>query len=134
MAIFVSTQVQCDKILEIRGQLPGLKFIFAMDAGIRGDGVMPMADLQAKGKSSGLDAARWLAGMLNTCIQCMAFDGVGNEPPKVLMTIKGRLELKPATFVSRKVKARAARALDSVGDAKPRALTRTVFVRSKGAV
>jgi long-chain acyl-CoA synthetase len=90
VAIFVSTQVQCDKILEIRGQLPGLKFIFAMDAGIRGDGVMPITDLQGKGKSSGLDAARWRSSALTVKPDDIATliytSGTTGDPKGVMLT------------------------------------------------
>lgn len=89
-AIFVSTQVQCDKILEIRGNLPGLKHIFAMDAGIRGGGVMAMAELQAKGRSSGLDAGRWRTNALTVKPDDLATliytSGTTGDPKGVMLT------------------------------------------------
>ncbi|HVX89279.1 MAG TPA: long-chain fatty acid--CoA ligase [Gemmatimonadales bacterium] len=89
-AIFVSTQAQCDKILEIRANLPGLKYIFAMDAGIRGDGVMPMTELQAKGRSSGLDAGRWRTDALTVKPDDVATliytSGTTGDPKGVMLT------------------------------------------------
>ena len=90
VAIFVSTQVQCDKILEIRAHLPALRHIFAMDAGIRGDGVMPLSELQAKGRSSKLDAGRWRTEALTVRPDDVATliytSGTTGDPKGVMLT------------------------------------------------
>ena len=90
VAIFVSDQVQCDKILEIRAHLPGLRYIFAMNAGVRGDGVMAMTELQAKGRSSGLDATRWRADALTVNPGDLATliytSGTTGDPKGVMLT------------------------------------------------
>ncbi|MEO6066930.1 MAG: long-chain fatty acid--CoA ligase [Gemmatimonadales bacterium] len=90
VAIFVSTQVQCDKVLEIRSNLPGLRYIFAMDAGVRGDGVMAMSELQAKGRSSGLDGTRWRIEALTVKPDDLATliytSGTTGDPKGVMLT------------------------------------------------
>ena len=90
VAIFVSSQAQCDKILEIRANLPTLKFIFAFDAGITGTGVMPLAELQAKGKASGLDAGRWRNAALTVKPDDVATliytSGTTGDPKGVMLT------------------------------------------------
>jgi long-chain acyl-CoA synthetase len=55
VAIFVSSQVQLAKLLEIRGECPALKHIIACDKDAVGAGVMPLADLYASGAAA--DAA-----------------------------------------------------------------------------
>ena len=49
VAIFVSTAPQLAKILEIRGDLPALKHLIAMDPDAKGPGVIGLADLYASG-------------------------------------------------------------------------------------
>jgi long-chain acyl-CoA synthetase len=89
-AIFVSTQEQCDKILEIRGQLPALKHIFAFDEGVKGSGVEHLSALQAKGKSSGLDAGRWRTEALTVKPADVATliytSGTTGDPKGVMLT------------------------------------------------
>jgi long-chain acyl-CoA synthetase len=90
VAIFVSNQVQCDKVLEIRGNLPGLRYIFTMDAGVRGNGVMAMTELQAKGRSSGLDQGRWRTDALTMKPDDVATliytSGTTGDPKGVMLT------------------------------------------------
>ena len=90
VAIFVSNQLQCDKILEIKGELPGLRYIFAMDPEVKGTGVTPMAELQAKGKDSGLDAGRWRTAALTVKPDDLATliytSGTTGEPKGVMLT------------------------------------------------
>ena len=90
VAIFVSSQAQCDKILEIRANLPALKFIFAFDTGVAGTGVMPLAELQAKGKASGLDAGRWRNAALTVKPDDLATliytSGTTGDPKGVMLT------------------------------------------------
>ena len=90
VAIFVSTQVQCDKILEIRANVPGLKHIFAMDATVTGAGVVSMHALREKGRSSGLDAGRWRTDALTVKPDDLATfiytSGTTGDPKGVMLT------------------------------------------------
>ncbi|HET7040406.1 MAG TPA: long-chain fatty acid--CoA ligase [Gemmatimonadales bacterium] len=90
VAIFISNQAQCDKILEIRANLPGLKFLFTFDPGVQGAGVMPLAELQAKGKASGLDAGRWRNAALTVKPDDVATliytSGTTGDPKGVMLT------------------------------------------------
>jgi long-chain acyl-CoA synthetase len=52
VAIVVSTQVHADRIAEVRGGLPGLKHVIAMDAGVQGEGVMHLEELIALGREA----------------------------------------------------------------------------------
>src|SRR5213075_2006741 len=51
VAAFVSTPAQLDKVLEVRGSLPGLKHIIVFDGGSAAQrpGAMALAQLEAKG-------------------------------------------------------------------------------------
>ena len=90
VAIFVSTQVQTDKILEIRANVPGLKHIFAMDATVKGNGVIAMDALREKGRSSGLDAGRWRTEALTVKPDDLATfiytSGTTGDPKGVMLT------------------------------------------------
>jgi long-chain acyl-CoA synthetase len=52
VAICCSSQAQVDKVLEIRDQLPALKHIIAFDAGVKGAGVIALADHMATGAAA----------------------------------------------------------------------------------
>src|SRR5438445_5975984 len=54
VAAFCSTKAQVDKVLEVRGELPGLKYIIAFDADAAAGqrGVMALAAVEAKGRAA----------------------------------------------------------------------------------
>jgi long-chain acyl-CoA synthetase len=52
VAIFVSTAAQLAKVVEIRGELPALKHVIAMDPNATGPGVTGLADLYAMGAAA----------------------------------------------------------------------------------
>jgi len=49
-AVCVSSRTQLDKILEVRDQLPSLKHVIAFDDDAVGPGVLPLAEVQRKGR------------------------------------------------------------------------------------
>ena len=51
VATFCSTAAQVDKVLEVKGGLPGLKHVIVFDAAAKRPGVMTLAELEAKGRA-----------------------------------------------------------------------------------
>ena len=52
IGVFCSTAEQVAKVLEIRGALPALRYVFEFDAGAKRDGVMTLDELDAKGQAA----------------------------------------------------------------------------------
>jgi long-chain acyl-CoA synthetase len=63
VAAFCSTKAQVDKVLEVRGELPGLKYIITFDAdgaaGQSGGGIMALAAVEAKGRAVVSQHPKW---------------------------------------------------------------------------
>jgi len=61
VAAFCSTKGQVDKVLEVRGELPGLKYIIAFDADAAAGqpGIMALAAVEAKGRAAASQHPRW---------------------------------------------------------------------------
>jgi long-chain acyl-CoA synthetase len=61
VAAFCSTKAQVDKVLETRGELPGLKYIIAFDADAAAGqpGIVALAAVEAKGRAAAAQHPRW---------------------------------------------------------------------------
>ncbi|HEU4570169.1 MAG TPA: long-chain fatty acid--CoA ligase [Gemmatimonadales bacterium] len=90
VAICVSTQAQCDKILEVKAELPALRHIIAFDPAISGADVISLAEVQARGRASGRDAAAWRAEALAATPDEVATfiytSGTTGDPKGVMLT------------------------------------------------
>jgi len=91
-AIFVSTAPQLAKIQEIRGELPALQHVIAMDPDARGPGVIGLAELYAMGAEveSEAEAARFKAEALTAAPDDVATiiytSGTTGDPKGVMLT------------------------------------------------
>ncbi|HKV76098.1 MAG TPA: long-chain fatty acid--CoA ligase [Gemmatimonadales bacterium] len=61
VAILVSSRQQLDKIRQIRGNLPDLKYVIAFDAGLSGDGVLACDAVIRQGQVNAAKHADWEA-------------------------------------------------------------------------
>ncbi len=61
VAILVSSRQQLDKIRQIRGNLPDLKYVIALDAGLSGDGVLACDAVIRQGQVNAAKHADWEA-------------------------------------------------------------------------
>ncbi|HXY20120.1 MAG TPA: long-chain fatty acid--CoA ligase, partial [Gemmatimonadales bacterium] len=90
--IFVSTAPQLAKVLEIRGELPALKHVIAMDPDAKGPGVIGLAELYAMGAEieSPAEAARFRAEALTARPDDVATiiytSGTTGDPKGVMLT------------------------------------------------
>jgi long-chain acyl-CoA synthetase len=92
IAIFVSTAPQLAKIQELRGELPALQHVIAMDPDARGPGVIGLAELYAMGAEveSEAEAARFKAEALTAAPDDVATiiytSGTTGDPKGVMLT------------------------------------------------
>jgi len=64
VAAFVSTQAQVDKVLQVKGQLPGLKHVIVFDGGAAAQrpGALSLTAVEAKGRAVAAQHPNWRAG------------------------------------------------------------------------
>jgi len=92
VAAFVSTQAQLDKVLEVKGQLPGLKHVIVFDGGAatqRPD-VLSLTAVEAKGRAVVSQHANWRADALSVGPEDLATliytSGTTGDPKGVMLS------------------------------------------------
>ena len=94
VAVFCSTKAQVDKVLEVRGELPALKYIIAYDAdaatGPAGVGIMSLAAVEAKGRAAAAQHPKWKDEALTVGPDDLATliytSGTTGDPKGVMLT------------------------------------------------
>jgi len=99
VAVFCSTTAQLDKVLEVRGTLPGLKHIVVFDSGAAaqrpggaggGPGAMSLAALEAKGRAVESKHPNWKAEALTVGPEDLATliytSGTTGDPKGVMLS------------------------------------------------
>ena len=90
VAVCVSTRTQLDKILEIRGSLPGLRQVIAFDKGLEGDGVLGFDALMTRGRAARGKWPAWredaLAAAPDDLATLIYTSGTTGEPKGVMLT------------------------------------------------
>jgi long-chain acyl-CoA synthetase len=88
--VFSSTAEQLDKVLRVRAELPELVALVSFDPGVaRAPGVLTLAELEAKGAASGLDAeldARLAALGRDSLLTLIYTSGTTGDPKGVMLT------------------------------------------------
>jgi len=68
VAVFVSTAAQLDKVLEVKGNLSGLKYVIVYDSAAvaqrRGEGIVSLEAVEAKGRAAAPKHPKWKAEAL----------------------------------------------------------------------
>jgi len=68
VAVFVSTAAQLDKVLEVKGNLSGLKYVIVYDSAAvaqrRGEGIVSLEAVEAKGRAAAPKHPKWRAEAL----------------------------------------------------------------------
>ncbi|HEY3221185.1 MAG TPA: long-chain fatty acid--CoA ligase [Gemmatimonadales bacterium] len=90
-AVFCSTAAQLDKILEVRGGLPGLKHVVVFDAGAAGrPGIISLAGVEAKGRAAAPNHPRWkdeaLAAAPDDLATLIYTSGTTGDPKGVMLS------------------------------------------------
>ena len=69
VAVFVSTAAQLDKVLEVKGNLSGLKYVIVYDSAAvaqrRGEGIVSLEAVEAKGRAAAPKHPKWKAEALD---------------------------------------------------------------------
>ncbi len=92
VAAFCSTKAQVDKILEVRSELPGLKYIIAYDADAAAGraGVTALAAVEAKGRAAAAQHPKWKDEALTAGPDDLATliytSGTTGDPKGVMLT------------------------------------------------
>src|SRR2546423_3135900 len=92
VAAFVSTPAQLDKVLEVRGSLPGLKYIIVFDGGSAAPrpGVLSLTALEAKGRAVVSKHASWKSEALSVGPEDLATliytSGTTGDPKGVMLS------------------------------------------------
>ncbi|HUC41541.1 MAG TPA: AMP-binding protein, partial [Gemmatimonadales bacterium] len=92
VAAFVSTADQLDKVLEVRGQLPGLKHVVVFDgaAAAQRPGVLSLAAVEAKGRAVVAKHPNWRAEALSVGPEDLATliytSGTTGDPKGVMLS------------------------------------------------
>jgi long-chain acyl-CoA synthetase len=91
VAAFCSTAAQVDKVLEIKGALPGLKHVIAFDAdAAQRPGVMGLAALEAKGRAVAAKQPNWkqeaLAAQPDDLATLIYTSGTTGDPKGVMLS------------------------------------------------
>jgi len=91
VAVFCSTAAQVDKVLEVKGELPGLRHVIAFDASAaQRPGVTSLATLEAKGKSVAAKHPSWKQDALSVKPEDLATliytSGTTGDPKGVMLS------------------------------------------------
>ncbi len=90
VAVCCSTVEQVAKVLEVRGGLPALKYVIAFDAGAKRDGVLTLAEVEAKGRAAAAKYPRFkedaLAVQPNDLATIIYTSGTTGDPKGVMLT------------------------------------------------
>ncbi len=92
VAVFCSTTAQIDKVLQVKGALPGLKHVIAFEGAVAAQrpGVMALADLEAKGRAAKLRHQSWKSDALAVDPDDLATliytSGTTGEPKGVMLS------------------------------------------------
>ena len=92
VAAFVSTQAQLDKVLEVKGQLPGLTHVIVFDGGAatQRPGVLSLTAVEAKGRAVVSQHANWRADALSVGPEDLATliytSGTTGDPKGVMLS------------------------------------------------
>ena len=90
VAICCSTAEQVAKVLEVRGGLPALRYVIAFDAGAKRDGVLTLAEVEAKGRAAAAKYPRFkedaLAVQPNDLATIIYTSGTTGDPKGVMLT------------------------------------------------
>jgi long-chain acyl-CoA synthetase len=89
-AVLVSSQVQLDKVLEVRGRLPALRHVIAFDPEARGADVLPLEVVYARGRAALAGRPDWRAQALAAGPDDLATliytSGTTGDPKGVMLT------------------------------------------------
>ena len=90
VATFCSTVAQVEKVLEVKGDLPQLKYIIAFDAAAKRSGVMTLEELEAKGRAALSKYPNWkseaLAAQPDDLATLIYTSGTTGDPKGVMLT------------------------------------------------
>jgi long-chain acyl-CoA synthetase len=90
VAVCVSTRIQLDKILEIRGSLPQLRQVIAFDPGLEGEGVLGFDALMTRGRGARGKWPAWredaLAAVPDDLATLIYTSGTTGDPKGVMLT------------------------------------------------
>jgi long-chain acyl-CoA synthetase len=91
VAVFCSTTAQVDKVLEVRGALPGLKHVIAFDAdAAKRPGVTGLAALEAQGRAAAAKHPNWkqeaLAAKPDDLATLIYTSGTTGDPKGVMLS------------------------------------------------
>jgi long-chain acyl-CoA synthetase len=94
VAAFCSTAAQLDKILEVRGNLPGLKHVIVFDTGAtarrRGEGIVSLEAVEAKGRAAAPQHPNWkqeaLAAEPDDLATLIYTSGTTGDPKGVMLS------------------------------------------------
>ena len=91
VAVFCSTAAQVEKVLEVKGALPGLKHVIAFDAGAaQRPGVTSLAALEAQGQAAASQHPSWKADALSVKPEDLATliytSGTTGDPKGVMLS------------------------------------------------
>ncbi|MGH7568348.1 MAG: AMP-dependent synthetase/ligase [Gemmatimonadales bacterium] len=90
VAVFCSTTVQLAKVLEVRAALPALRHVIVFQADAKRDGVLTLAEVEAKGRASAGKYPRFKAEALEVRPEQLATliytSGTTGDPKGVMLT------------------------------------------------
>ena len=90
VATFCSTAQQVDKILEVKGQLPGLKHVIVFDSSAKRPGVLTLEELEAKGRKAVSKYPDWkrdaLAAQPDDLATLIYTSGTTGDPKGVMLS------------------------------------------------
>jgi long-chain acyl-CoA synthetase len=90
VAVFCSTTEQVNKVLEVRGELPGLKHLIVFDPAGKRPGVMTLAELESKGRAAASKYPEWkkeaLAVQPDDLATLIYTSGTTGEPKGVMLS------------------------------------------------
>jgi long-chain acyl-CoA synthetase len=89
-AILVSNTVQLAKITAVRERLPALRHLVTFDPGLAGPGVLPLAEVEARGAAAPIEEPAWRAEARSTGPDDLATiiytSGTTGDPKGVMLT------------------------------------------------
>ena len=92
VAAFVSTQAQVDKVVQVKGQLPGLKHVIVFDGGAAAQrpGALSLTAVEAKGRAVAAQHPNWRAEALSVGPEDLATliytSGTTGDPKGVMLS------------------------------------------------